>query len=111
MKVSLSKSQGEILLSFQGIPSGQQVGLDDITGHLLSFSREYVQCLDLMAELSKQGDAASLSILYAQVLKAMALLDNASSNLKLGISAAKHDVSPTDLGFPELDDPFYKNIR
>lgn len=109
MKVSLRKDSSNITLEFKEIPDGQRAGVDDIINHLHSFSSHYVHCLDLMRELTESKDAEGMSILYAQIIKAIALLDSAKFNLELGQSAAIDGISATELGFPEIDDPFYKN--
>lgn len=108
MKVLLHKNANSVALEFQDIPDGQRAGIDDIASHLHSFSSHYVLCLDLMRDLSTSKDTEKLSALYAQIMKAMAFLDGAKINLELGQSAARNDISATDLGFPEIDDPFYK---
>ncbi|SIS90706.1 hypothetical protein [Paracoccus saliphilus] len=113
MKAELRRSESadEAALEIVDIPQDHVESIEDVMRDMLAFSEQYLKCLELRLECAAGKERTNSSAVSAQILKSRAFLDQARQQLTLGISAANGEVSASDLGFPELDDGFYRGAR
>jgi len=113
MKAQLvrAESDGKVTLEVTNITKEQVESVENLMGSLVDFCNKYLNCLESRSDLFKQKEFPLSSLVFAQILKSRALFEEAEQQLLLGVAAAKGNVSASELGFPELDDNYFKNVE
>ncbi|RMC33762.1 hypothetical protein C9E81_15795 [Paracoccus alkanivorans] len=93
----------------EGVPQSHKEAVTDILQSIRLLTDDYLQCLERRVECAAEKNTQKISSVSAQLLKSRALIDEARQQLLLGLAAARGEISASDLGFPEIDDPFYRD--
>jgi len=113
MKAQLVCTQldDKVTLEVTNITKEQAESVDNLMGSLVDFCNQYLNCLESRFDLFERKEFPLSSLVFAQILKSRALLEEAAQQLSLGAAAIKGDVSASELGFPELDDDYFRDAE